>query len=52
MFALFAFGSWPAILLLIGVAAVVWLFFRAIVDGITWFREEVLDDIRRRKKRK
>jgi len=52
MFALLAFGSWPTILLLIGAAAIVWCFFRAVVDGITWFREEILEDFHRRNRGK
>ena len=52
MFALFAFAPWPTILLLMGAIAIVWFFFRAVADGITWFREEILEDYRRRKKRK
>ena len=52
MFALFAFAPWPTILLLIGLAAVVWFLFRAVADGITWFREEILEDYRQRKRKK
>ncbi|NQU20626.1 MAG: hypothetical protein HQ567_05035 [Candidatus Nealsonbacteria bacterium] len=52
MVALFAFAPWPTMLVLIGIAAIIWLLFRAVVDGITWFREEILEDYRQRKKRK
>ena len=46
MFAsLFAFlGSWVSIFVLLGIAAVLWLFVKAAADLVTWFREEVLDN--------
>lgn len=46
MFAsLFAFmGSWVSILVLLAIAAVLWLFVKAGADLVTWFREEILDN--------
>ncbi len=46
MFAsVFAFmSSWVGILVLLAMAAVVWLFMRAAADLVTWFREEILDN--------
>jgi len=57
MFAtIFAFlGSWVSIFILIGIAAVIWLFVKAAGDLVTWFREEILDnpyDNRRSRKRR
>ncbi len=52
MFVVFAFASWPTILLLIGAAAAIWFFFRTVADGIAWFREEILEDHRLRKRKK
>jgi hypothetical protein len=37
-------SSWVGILVLLVIAAVVWLLMKAAADLVTWFREEVLDD--------
>lgn len=57
MFAsLFAFlGSWVSILVILGIAAILWMLMKAAADLVTWFREEVLDnpyDNRRARKRR
>ncbi len=53
MFAvLFAFlGSWVGILVLLVIAAIVWILMKAAADLVTWFREEILDDPYRRRNR-
>jgi len=45
-------SSWIAILLILAGILVVWFVFRAIKDGVVWFKEEIVDDIRERRKAK
>jgi hypothetical protein len=45
-------GSWVGILFILAGVAVVWLAVRAGIDFARWFREEIIEDARQRKKRK
>ncbi len=47
---LFAFRiSWMGALVLMAAAFVVWFAYRAVVDTIEWFRDEILSDSRPRR---
>ena len=45
-------GSWVGMLFILAGIAVVWFVLRAAVDFARWFREEILEDSRQRKKKK
>ena len=39
--------SWIGLIFLLGAVFVAWFAYRAIVDFIVWFNEEIIDDFRR-----
>lgn len=45
-------SSWIAILLILVGILVVWFVCRAMMDAITWFREEIVEDLRERRQAK
>ena len=45
-------SSWIAILLILVGILVVWFVFRAMMDAITWFKEEIVEDLRERRQAK
>jgi hypothetical protein len=48
---LFAFRTvWLVILLVIVAGLALWFVVRVVVDSIEWFRDEIVPDLRRRKK--
>jgi uncharacterized membrane protein len=45
--------SWVGMLLVIAAVFAVWFVVRVVIDFVTWFREEIIDDFREtRQKRK
>lgn len=44
-------GTWIGIFILLAILALLWLFMKAAADLVIWFREEVLDDPARPKRK-
>lgn len=44
-------SSWLAVLVVLVVVGLVWFAVRVVVDLIAWFREDTIDDYRRRMKK-
>jgi hypothetical protein len=44
--------SWIGLIFLLGAVFVIWFAYRATIDLIVWFNEEILDDFRPNKKKK
>ena len=38
--------AWVAILVILVCLGLIWFAFRVVVDFVTWFKEEIIDDIR------
>jgi len=50
--ALFAFRPILGVIVAIVLAMlVVWFVIRVVVDGVTWFKEEIIDDVQRQKRK-
>lgn len=41
--------SWVGLVFLLGAVFVLWFAYRAAVDFIVWFKDEILDDFRQNK---
>ena len=39
-------SSWVGLIFLLGAIFVLWFVYRAAVDLVVWFKEEILDDFR------
>ena len=42
-------SSWVGLIFLLGALFLLWFVYRAAVDFVVWFKEEILDDFRHNK---